>query len=176
MRSLIRKGRAWRFGDNVDTDQIFPSKYMHLQEPHEAAKHLMEGADVEFPKHAKRGDFIVAGKNFGLGSIRGGVHLALEHLKLGGILAHSFSRAFFRSCISEGIPVMECPRIRDSIHAGDIIQVNFSNGLVENLTKKKITQGNRLPEFMINKIRSGGSIASIKKTLGLKPRRARRKT
>lgn len=163
MDELIRKGRAWKYGDNIDTDQIFPSKYMDIHEPPEAAKHLMEGADIQFAKKVREGDLLVAGKNFGLGSIRGGIHLAFEHLKLGGIIAESFSRGFFRSCISEGIPILECPGVGGEIDTGDTIEVNFSKGEVKNITKTKMVKGNKLPDFLIQKIIAGGSIALLTK-------------
>ena len=165
MKSLVRSGKAWKFGDNIDTDQIYPGKYMHVFEPAEAADHLMEGVNPQFARRAGPGDFLVAGKNFGLGSIRGGIHLALEHLKLGGILADSFSRAFFRNCISEGIPILECPGLGDIIETGDTIRVSFSEGQVKNLTRNKQICGTRLPDFIIDKIFIGGSVPYIKKIL-----------
>ena len=176
MKPLVRTGKAWRFGDRIDTDQIYPGKYMHVSEPAEAAEHFMEGVDPQFARSAGPGDFLAAGKNFGLGSIRGGIHLAFEHLKLGGILAESFSRAFFRNCISEGIPILECPGLEDMIETGDTIQVNFSEGLVENLTKNKKIQGIRLPDFIIDRILIGGSVPYIKKTLFEKTQKHRLKT
>lgn len=163
MGELIRKGRAWKYGDNVDTDQIYPSKYMNIHEPAEAAKHLMEGVDLQFALEVRKGDFLVTGKNFGLGSIRGGIHLAFEHLKLGGIIAESFSRGFFRNCISEGIPVLECSEVCAKVDTGDLIEVNFSNGEIINHTKNEIIKGKKLPDFIIEKIISGGSIPLVKK-------------
>lgn len=163
MDELIRKGRAWKCGDNIDTDQIFPSKYMEVHDPAEAAKHLMEGIDSQFGQKVKEGDFLVAGKNFGLGSIRGGIHLSFEHLKLGGIVAESFSRGFFRNCISEGIPILECPGVGGEIDTGDTIEVNFSKGEVKNITKTKMVKGNKLPDFLIQRIIAGGSIALLRK-------------
>jgi 3-isopropylmalate/(R)-2-methylmalate dehydratase small subunit len=165
MEPLVRTGKAWRFGDRIDTDQIYPGKYMHVSKPAEAAEHLMEGVDPQFARNAEPGDFLVAGKNFGLGSIRGGIHLAFEQLKLGGILAESFSRSFFRNCISEGIPVLECPGLGGRIETGDRIQVNFSEGAVENLTKNKRIQGIRLPDFIIERVVIGGSVPYLKKIL-----------
>ena len=163
MKDMIRKGKVWKFGDNVDTDQIYPGKYMHIHEPAEAAKHLMEGASVQFAQKVKEGDFLIAGRNFGLGSIRGGIHLAFEHLKLGGIIAESFSRAFFRNCISEGIPILECPEVTSKFSTGDIVEVNFSRGEIKNLTRNEVIRANKLPNFIIEKIVSGGSIALVKK-------------
>lgn len=162
MKDLIRKGKAWTFGDNIDTDQIYPTKYMHIHKPAEAAQHLMEGADLQFAIEVRKGDFLVAGKNFGLGSIRGGIHLAFEHLKLGGIIAESFSRGFFRNCISEGIPILECPGIKRKIRQGDMIRVNFSKGEVVNLTRDALMRGNLLPDFILERIKMGGSIPFIK--------------
>lgn len=170
MRDLIRKGRAWKYRDNnIDTDQIYPAKYMHIHVPAEAAKHLMEGVDLQFSQKVRRGDFLVVGKNFGLGSIRGGVHLAFEHLRLGGIVAESFSRGFFRSCISEGIPVLECPGAVAKIETGDVIEVNFTTGDVQNLTRNEVIKGNKLPTFIIERILCGGSIPLLKKMFTARP-------
>jgi len=169
MRDLIYKGRAWKYGDSIDTDQIYPSKYMHIHEPAEAAKHLMEGVDPQFAQKTRQGDFLVAGKNFGLGSIRGGIHLAFEHLKLGGIIAESFSRGFFRNCISEGMPILECLGVSAKIETGDMIEVNFTTGEVQNLTKNEVIKGNKLPTFIIEKIFSGGSIPLLRKMFAVKP-------
>ena len=167
MDELIRKGRAWKYGDNIDTDQIYPSRYMDVHDSKEAAQHLMEGVDPQFGRKVKEGDILVVGKNFGLGSIRGGIHLAFEHLKLGGIVAESFSRGFFRNCISEGIPILECPEASGKIDTGDIIEVHFSKGEVRNITQTKRIKGNRLPGFLIQRIIAGGSIGLLRKNFSV---------
>jgi 3-isopropylmalate/(R)-2-methylmalate dehydratase small subunit len=168
MTHLINKGRAWRYGDNIDTDQIYPGKYMHIHNAAEAAKHLMELVDFRFAHEVRQGDFLVVGKNFGLGSTRGGIHLAFQHLKLGGIIAESFARGFFRNCISDGMPILECPGVCAKVETGDVIQVNFRTAELRNLTKNELIEGNSLPTFIIEKILSGGSIPLLKRTLSLK--------
>ncbi len=164
MNELINTGRAWLYGNDIDTDQIFPGKYMHIHDPAEAASHLMELVDPKFAHEAKECDFLVVGFNFGLGSTRGGIHLAFQHLKLGGIIAESFARGFFRNCISDGMPILECPGVRSRIQTGDMIQVNFVTAEVLNLDKKDKLIGNKLPSFLIEKIFSGGSISLLKKS------------
>ena len=149
-RHLCR-GRAWKYGDNVDTDQLFPFRFAHLREPSEAAQHLLENLDPQFAKEVSNGDFLVAGKNFGIGSIRGGVHLAMQHLVLGGIIAESFSRAFFRYCISQGILMLEYRATSMRIEMGDQLEVNFATGQLRNLSRHSVAQAEALPASLFEK-------------------------
>ncbi|MCL6449947.1 MAG: 3-isopropylmalate dehydratase small subunit [Acetobacteraceae bacterium] len=159
---LVRQGRAWCFGDQVDTDQVLPGRYMGLGDPARAARHLMEGLDPEFGAQVRPGDIIVAGRNFGLGSTRGQALLAMKAAGLGGIVAESFSRIFFRGCISEGIPVLECPGIRGLVATGDEVKVDFGSGEVCNLSTGRSLRGRRLEGFMLERLAQGGSLAFLR--------------
>src|SRR3990172_8065973 len=131
---MIVRGKAWKYGDDIDTDQIYPGKYMNVTDLADAVPHLMEGVDPAFGLGVKPGDLIVAGRNFGLGSSRGHVLPAMRFARLGGVVAESFSRLFFRNGIAEGVPVLECPGVTSIVGYGDEIEVDFATGEVRNLT------------------------------------------
>ncbi|MGA7678028.1 MAG: 3-isopropylmalate dehydratase, partial [Dehalococcoidia bacterium] len=127
------KGKAFKFGDNISTDHIIPGKYAHLRSNlPELAKHVMEDADATFAKKVKSGDFIVAGKNFGLGSSREHAALVIKMAGVSAILAESVARIFFRNAINQGLPVLICDTVK--IDAGDKIEVNLTTGVVTDLT------------------------------------------
>ncbi|GAB1483339.1 3-isopropylmalate dehydratase small subunit [Treponema sp.] len=107
----ILRGAAYRFGNNIDTDQIYPGRYLELTEHTEIGQHAMEGADPSFPGRFKRGGFIVAGSNFGCGSSREHAVITLKNAGVVAVLAKSFARIFFRNCINLGLPTIMLPKI-----------------------------------------------------------------
>ena len=126
-------GKAWVYGDNVDTDQIFPGKYLALLDPKEMAKHAMEGIpdNPEAIQYMKEGDIIVAGKNFGNGSSREHAPLALMHRGIRCVIAQSFSRIFYRNAVNIGLPLLEISTT-SQIHQKDLLEINlkaFQKGL-----------------------------------------------
>ena len=160
---MIVRGKAWKYGDDIDTDQVYPGKYMNVGDLADAVPHLMEGVDPAFGRGVRPGDLIVAGRNFGLGSSRGHVLPAMRYARLGGVVAESFSRLFFRNCIAEGVPVLECPGITAVVGYGDEIEVDFATGEVRNLNTGQAITGVKLEPFMLDKVVSGGTIPMLRK-------------
>lgn len=158
-------GTAIKFGDNVDTDVILPGKYLVLIDPHELAKHALEGLDVAFPEKAKKGIILVGGKNFGCGSSREQAPLALKYAGVKCVLAESFARIFFRNAINIGLPVIEYKGISTAIDNGDKITINIETGTIQNLSKNKEFQAPKLPHFILQILADGGLIENIRRRL-----------
>ena len=159
------KGKAFKFGDNIDTDAIISAKYLVTTDPKELAQHCMETADAEFPKKAKPGDVLVAGRNFGCGSSREHAPLAIKGMELGLIIAESFARIFFRNCINIGMPILECPAAAREAQSGDQLEVDLEKGVIKNLTKGTSYQAAAFPPFMQKIIEAGGLMPFVKKSL-----------
>jgi 3-isopropylmalate/(R)-2-methylmalate dehydratase small subunit len=159
------KGTAYKFADNVDTDQIISAQYLVTTDPKELAKHCMETADPDFPKKAKPGDILVAGRNFGCGSSREHAPLAIKGLGLGLVIADSFARIFFRNCINIGMPILECPEAAAGTASGDQLEVDLEEGVIKNLTKGKTYKAQVFPPFMQQIIQAGGLMPFVKKRL-----------
>ena len=159
-------GRAWKFGDDIDTDVIIQGKYLVINDPNELAKHVFENIRPEFAKNAKPGDFVVAGENFGCGSSREHAPLALKALGV-YVVAKSYARIFFRNAINIGLPVFECKET-DKIDDGDELELDLEKGLIINKTKGESYKINPIPEFLRDIIERGGLIAYCKKLLGVK--------
>ena len=152
---MILKGRAFKFGDDISTDHIAPGRYFHLRTNlPELAKHVLEDADPEFAKKVKKGDIIVAGRNFGLGSSREHAPRIIKIAGVSCILAKSFARIFFRNSVNIGLPLLECDT--DPIDDGDILEIDLEKGLIKDLTKGIEIQATPLPKFMLNIIEDGG--------------------
>lgn len=158
-------GKAIKFGNNIDTDVILPGKYLVLTDPHELAKHAMEGLDPAFPEKAKTGVIVVGGRNFGCGSSREQAPLALKYAGVRCVLAESFARIFFRNAINIGLPIGECKGIASAVEDGDELSVDLEVGTVENLTKKRSLQVTKLPPFILEILADGGLIENLKRRL-----------
>lgn len=129
------RGRAWRFGAHVNTDQIFPSKYFKPRYAKgEMASHIMSGADPDFPTKLGKGDIIVGGRNFGCGSSREEAAACMNEAGVGALVAPSFGRIFMRNCINLGVPVAVCAGIDDHVSEGDELAIDFEAGRLRNLT------------------------------------------
>lgn len=162
MPDVILKGHAFKFGDNISTDHIIPGRYAHLRSNlPELAKHAMEDADPEFPQKVNKGDFIVGGNNFGLGSSREHAPLVIKISGVSAILAKSVARIFFRNAINQGMPVLICDT--DKINYGDELEINLSRGIVTNLTTKDQLTFGKIPQVMLNILNEGGLIPYINK-------------
>lgn len=162
MPDLILKGKAFKFGDNISTDLIIPGRYAHLRSNlPELAKHVMEDADRTFADKVKPGDFIIAGKNFGLGSSREHAPLVIKMSGVSAILAKSVARIFFRNAINQGLPVLICDT--DKIDAGDEVEVNLTNGVVADLTSHVQLTFSKIPQVMLDILSEGGLIPYINK-------------
>ncbi len=156
------KGRAWKFGDDISTDHITPGRYYHLRSNMpELAKHIMEDADPYFMKKFKPGDFIVAGKNFGMGSSREHAPLALKIAGVSAVIAKSFARIFYRNAINVGLPLLIAET--EAIDDGDLLEVDLLAGKVINLSRSVTISASPLPEFMLRILNEGGLINFVKK-------------
>jgi len=156
------KPKAWKFGDDIDTDAIIPGRYLTLNNPKELAKHAFEGVRPEFAPKVKAGDIIVAGYNFGCGSSREHALLALKGAGIKCVIAKSFARIFFRNAINTGLPPLECPDT-DRIEEGDEVEVEYRSGTIINKTKKERYQVNPLPDFVRGIVDAGGLIEYIRR-------------
>ena len=157
------KGRAWVFGDHIDTDQIIPARYLNTSDPGELASHVMEDADPEFPSKVKRGDIIVGGRNFGCGSSREHAPVAIKYAGVPVVIARSFARIFYRNAFNIGLPLLEVPDI--DVNTGDELEVDLENGRIINLTTGRQFQATPVPEFMMRVLKSGGLMGYLKEKM-----------
>jgi 3-isopropylmalate/(R)-2-methylmalate dehydratase small subunit len=158
----VLRGRAFKFGDSISTDHIIPGRYAHLRSNlPELAKHVLEDADPSFVSKVKKGDFIVAGSNFGLGSSREHAPLVIKMAGVSAILARSVARIFFRNAINLGLPVLICDT--DHIDDGDELEVDLAEGTVKDLTNGRELTFGRIPEVMLRILDEGGLISYIQK-------------
>jgi 3-isopropylmalate/(R)-2-methylmalate dehydratase small subunit len=156
------KGRAFKFGDNISTDYIIPGRFAHLRSNlPELAKHVLEDADPTFASRVKRGDFIVAGNNFGLGSSREHAPLVIKLAGVSAILAKSVARIFFRNAINLGLPVLICNT--EGIDEGDELEVDLKKSTVYDKTSGEKLTFSRLPKVMLDILDKGGLVPYIKK-------------
>ena len=154
--------RIWKFGDNVDTDQIIPAEYLTTGDAKQLAAHAFAKVRPEFATDVQEGDVIVAADNFGCGSSREHAPRALIGAGIRCVIAKSFARIFFRNSINIGLPLIEAD-IFDRIDEEDQIEIRFDEGIIRNITKNEEYQFNPLPEFMQKLLESGGLINYIKK-------------
>jgi 3-isopropylmalate/(R)-2-methylmalate dehydratase small subunit len=159
------KAPAIKFGNNIDTDVILPGKYLILVDPYELAKHAVESLDPTFPEKAKKGVIVVGGKNFGCGSSREQAPLALKYAGVKCVVAESFARIFFRNAINIGLPVIECKGISNAVETGDELAVDVEAGKIENVSKGKKFQVEKLPPFIIEILADGGLIENLRKKM-----------
>jgi 3-isopropylmalate/(R)-2-methylmalate dehydratase small subunit len=155
-------GRAWKFGDNISTDEISPGRYMSLRSNlPELAKHTLEDARSEFPSKVKPGDFVVAGKNFGMGSSREQAPLVIKMLGVRAVIAVSFARIFYRNAINIGLPAVVVNT--SAINEGDELDLDLSGGKVTNLTAKQELAFPRMSKTMEAILKEGGLLAYVEK-------------
>ena len=131
------EGRVWKFGSDVDTDAIIPARYLNQTDPGELAKHAMEDERPEFNREVKKGDILVAEKNFGCGSSREHAPLALKAAGISCVIAESFARIFYRNGFNQGLPLLESPEASKEIRDGDRVQVDLATGEIFDLTQQK---------------------------------------
>jgi 3-isopropylmalate/(R)-2-methylmalate dehydratase small subunit len=148
--------KAFVYGKNIDTDQIYPGRYVELVKYEDIAKHCLEGADPTFVKDMAPGDIVVAGTNFGCGSSREHAAITLLSAGVSVVLAESFARIFYRNAINLALPLMVVPGIGEKVRRGDILQVNIETGIVLNKTTGEAMQGQKISEYAMNILESGG--------------------
>jgi 3-isopropylmalate/(R)-2-methylmalate dehydratase small subunit len=154
------KGEVWKFQDQVDIEHIIRTKYEHL-DPRELGSHCMELIDPEFSKKIRKGDFIVAGRNFGTGPGHHYGNVAIKECGIAGVIAESFARQFYRHSICVGLPVLICKDISKKVSLGDEIEVDFETGAIINLATEESMKGDPLPEFLLREIESGGLLSLL---------------
>lgn len=161
----VIKGRVWKYGDNVNTDVIFPGKYTYTSsDPAEMAKHALEDLDPRFAKEVKPNDTIVAGKNWGCGSSREQAVTCLKENGIGAIIAKSFGRIHYRNCLNAALPAFTCPQAVDAIVDGERIEINLTRGEI------RCAAGTfafpPMPEIVISIFEAGGLVDYTRRRLG----------
>ena len=155
--------KVYKYGNNVDTDVIIPARYLNTVDPKELAEHCMEDIDTDFAKTVQTGDVIVAENNFGCGSSREHAPIAIKASGISCVVANTFARIFFRNCINIGLPILECPEAVASTDKGDLLDIDFSSGVIKNVTKDLEFKAEPFPEFMRKIIDANGLIGYISK-------------
>ncbi|MDZ7386084.1 MAG: 3-isopropylmalate dehydratase small subunit [candidate division KSB1 bacterium] len=160
------KGKAWKYGDDVNTDVIFPGKYTYtVTDPAEMAKVAMEDLDPRFAREVQPGDVVVGGKNFGCGSSREQAAFCLKYAGVGAVVAKSFSRLYFRNCINAGLPVIQCPEAVEAIEHGQTVEIDLEQGTLR--VGKASFRFPPLPPEVIGIFQAGGLIPFTRKRLGI---------
>ena len=155
------KGTAWKFGNDIDTDIIVPGRYLIYTDEERLSEHCMEGLDAEFNEKCKKGDFIVAGTNFGCGSSREHAPIALKGVGVAAVIAESFARIFYRNATNVGVPLLEAPGITKIVEDGEEIEVDMEKGCITSANGESITF-KKLPPFMLEILEQGGLIEYLK--------------
>lgn len=165
MKDKIISGKAFVFGANIDTDQIYPGRYLELTDAEDLAKHAMEGADPNLVKEFKPGDLIVGSTNFGCGSSREHAAVTLKAIGVGAVIADSFARIFYRNAINLGIPLIVCKGFGATGNKGDEVRVEFSTGVITNVTTGATAQAEAFSDYTLNILSAGGIKPLIKQQM-----------
>jgi 3-isopropylmalate/(R)-2-methylmalate dehydratase small subunit len=160
-------GRAFVYGANIDTDQIYPGGYLDLTDPELVGQHAMERVDPDFVKEVKPGDMIVAGANFGCGSSREHAAVTLKASGIAAVLAESFARIFYRNAINLGLPLLVCPGIVNLVKRGDLLSVDMAAGTLINQSTGASVKAQPLSAYVMAILESGGVKPMIRKQRGL---------
>ena len=156
------QGKVFKYPDNVDTDVIIPARYLNTPKAEELALHCMEDIDDTFVKRVNKGDVIVAGYNFGCGSSREHAPLVIKTCGCGCVIAKSFARIFYRNAINIGMPILECPEAAEEIADGDEVSIDFTTGIITDITTGKTYKAEPFPPFIQSIIEKGGLLASLR--------------
>jgi 3-isopropylmalate/(R)-2-methylmalate dehydratase small subunit len=159
---MVLKGFVHKFGDDVNTDEIIPAQYLNTTDAVTLGKYCMEGAKRGFSSQIKRGDIIVAGKNFGCGSSREHAPLAIKGCGILCVIARDFARIFFRNAINIGLPILESPEAAAELKDSDEIEIDLKNGQIKNILIGKIYKTQPFPEFMQELMDAGGLMGWIR--------------
>jgi len=156
------KGKVHKFGDDVNTDEIIPAKFLNTSEAKELGRHCMEGIEPGFVKGVKKGDIIVAGENFGCGSSREHAPVSIKACGISCVIAESFARIFYRNAINIGLPILECSQAH-KILENSLLQIELDKGIIRDLNKDKIYQAQSFPDFMQELVQAGGLLRWVRK-------------
>lgn len=162
---MVLQGRAWKLGDNIDTDQLVPGRYLSLTDPRELAAHCLEDTVPRFRELAQPGDIVVAGENFGCGSSREHAPVALKALGISCLVAISYARIFFRNCINLGLPALTSAEAVAGIEDRDRIRIDVEAGVLENLTRPFHCPVPPISPFLLQIIEVGGLTPYIRRRL-----------
>ena len=157
------RGKAHKFGDNVNTDDIIPAKHLNIQDEVELGKFCMEHADKNFAKKVKKGDIIIGGKNFGCGSSREHAPIAIKGCGVSCVIAETFARIFYRNAINIGLSVVASSEAAKAIKEGNTVEVDTHKGVIKNISKKKEYKTEAYPPFVEKIIKKGGLLNAIKR-------------
>ncbi len=158
------KGKAIRLpeDDDINTDDVISGRYKYrIQDMKELSRHIFENIDPDFPRRLKKGDFIVAGNNFGCGSSREQAPWVIKEAGVAAVIAKSFARIFYRNAFNIGLPLVEADTV--SIRAGDRLEVDLEEGVLRNLDRKTETAVKPVPPFLARILREGGVVEHFRK-------------
>jgi 3-isopropylmalate/(R)-2-methylmalate dehydratase small subunit len=158
------KGKVHKFGDNINTDEIIPARYLNTIDPDILSAHCMEDADPEFVKHVQKGDIMVAGANFGCGSSREHAPISIKAAGVSCVIAESFARIFYRNAINIGLPILENKDLQKDVQDGDTIEIDLAHGRIYDIKRDKVYATQAFPEFMQKIVSAGGLMKYIKKS------------
>jgi 3-isopropylmalate/(R)-2-methylmalate dehydratase small subunit len=162
--SGVLNGRAWVFGDNINTDIIIPFRFKsRTNDPYEMAKYAMYGYDPDFHNKITKGDIIVAGRNFGGGSSREQAPVALKYAGISAVIAETFARIYYRNAFTIGLPALEIPEIKGRVNPQDELEIDISEFTVKNNRTRESFQAKKVPEFMQRMLLEGGLVEYYKK-------------
>jgi len=163
MKKIV--GRVFKYGDDINTDVIFPGKYTYtVTDPDEMARHALEDLDPQFIHKVQPGDVVVAGKNFGCGSSREQAAFALKYAQVGGVIAASFARIYYRNCINAGLPIIMSPEISSALQTGDRVEIDFMAGVLKAPAGRFTFPG--LPREVLDIMQAGGLVEYVKAHYG----------
>lgn len=155
-------GKAWTFGENLNTDEIIPGRYNITTDPAELARHAFCEIKPAFSTNVKPGDIVIGGQNFGCGSSREHAPIAIKGSGVQCVIAASYARIFFRNAINIGLAILECPDAASDIEEGDEVEVNVSSGQIINMSKNHRYQARPLPLFVLKIAEAGGLVSFLK--------------
>ena len=159
------QGKAWKFGENIDTDLIIAARYLNTSDEKVLASHLMEAARADFVSLISKGDIIVAGENFGCGSSREHAPVAIKAAGIAAVIAKSYARIFYRNAFNTGLPILEIKET-DSICEGDVLEIDLQGGVIKNITQNTQYHFTPIPPFMLELLEAGGLIPYAKSQKG----------
>jgi 3-isopropylmalate/(R)-2-methylmalate dehydratase small subunit len=162
---MIITGTIYKFGHDVNTDEIIPARYLNTSDPKELAAHVMEDADPLFPSKVKPGDIIVAGRNFGCGSSREHAPIAVKAAGIACVVADSYARIFYRNAFNIGLTIMECPEATAEAQTGHVLRIDTATGQIANITLDRKYASKPIPPFMQELIGAGGLMEYVQKGL-----------
>ena len=162
---MSHKGKAHKYGSNIDTDAIIAARYLNVHDPAELAAHCMEDIDPDFLRRVKPGDIIVAEANFGCGSSREHAPVAIKAAGISCVIGKSFARIFFRNSINTGLPLLECVEAVDNIKPGDEVEADPATGTITNLSNGQTFRSKPYPDFMMEIVDSGGLVEHTRKKI-----------